>query len=84
MIQPRIGAGLLPDVANKTMQREHAIRQLAKLEGYRLEKKGDDSYRLINAKFNVAVYQHDGVPLKKIAEFLEKRTSEKNSTGRLL
>ena len=34
------------------MQREHAIRQLAKREGYRLEKKGDDSYRLINARFN--------------------------------
>jgi hypothetical protein len=55
------------------MQREHAIRQLAKLEGYRLEKKGDDSYRLINARFNVAVYHHDGVPLEKIAEFLERR-----------
>ena len=62
------------------MQREHAIRQLAKLEGYRLEKKGDDSYRLINARFNVAVYQHDGVPLTKIAEFLERRTSQKNSS----
>ena len=49
------------------MQREHAIRQLAKLEGYRLEKKDDDSYRLINARFNVAVYQHDGVSLEKIA-----------------
>jgi len=61
------------------MQREHAIRQLAKLEGYRLEKKSDDSYRLINARFNVAVYQHDGVPLEKIAEFLERRTSQANS-----
>ena len=60
------------------MQREHAIRQLAKLEGYRLEKKGDESYRLINARFNVAVYQHDGVTLEKIAEFLEKRTSQNN------
>ena len=53
------------------MQREHAIRQLAKLEGYRLEKKGDDSYRLINARFSVAVYQLDGVSLEKIAAFLE-------------
>jgi len=61
------------------MQREHAIRQLAKLEGYRLEKKSDDSYRLINARFNVAVYQHDGVPLEKIAAFLEQRTSHTNS-----
>ena len=66
------------------MQREHAIRQLAKLEGYRLEKKGDDSYRLINARFNVAVYQYDGVALEKIAEFLEKRESEKNSKARLI
>lgn len=32
-----------------------------KLEGYRLEKKGDDSYHLINARFNVAVYQLNGV-----------------------
>jgi hypothetical protein len=61
------------------MQREFAMRRLAKLEGYRLEKKGDDSYRLINARFNVAVYQLDGVPLEKIAGFLEKRTSQANS-----
>jgi hypothetical protein len=66
------------------MQREHAIRQLAKLEGYRLEKKGDDSYRLINARFNVAVYQLDGVSLEKIAAFLEKRTSQANSPDRYL
>ena len=61
------------------MQREHAIRQLAKLEGYRLEKKDDDTYRLINARFNVAVYQFDGVSLEKIAEFLKRRTSQTNS-----
>ena len=61
------------------MQREYAIRRLAKLEGYRLENKGDDSYRLINARFNVAVYQLDGVSLEKIAEFLAKRTSQANS-----
>ena len=61
------------------MQREHAIRQLAKLEGYRLEKKDDDCYRLINARFNVAVYQLDGVPLEKIAGFLEKRQAKQNS-----
>ena len=47
------------------MQREYAIRQIAKREGYRLEKKGDESYRLINARFNVVVYQLDGVPLEK-------------------
>ena len=52
------------------------IRQLAKLEGYRLEKKDDDSYRLINARFNVAVYLLDGVSLEKIVEFLERRTSQ--------
>jgi hypothetical protein len=61
-----------------TRRREHAIRQLAKLEGYRLEKK-DDSYRLINARFNVAVFQLDGVSLERIAAFLEKRTSQANS-----
>jgi hypothetical protein len=61
------------------MQREFAIRRLAKPEGYRLEKNGDDSYRLINARFNVAVYQLDGVPLENIEAFLEKRTSQANS-----
>lgn len=61
------------------MQREYAIRRLAKLEGYRLEKKSDDSYRLINARFNVAVYQLDGVSLEKIAGFLARRTSQANS-----
>jgi len=64
------------------MQREYAIRQLAKLEGYRLEKKGDDSYRLINAKFNVAVYLLDGVSLEKIAAFLDRRTRQVNSLDR--
>jgi hypothetical protein len=49
------------------------------LRGYRLEKKGEDSYRLINARFNVAVYQLDGVSLEKIAAFLEKPTSQLNS-----
>jgi hypothetical protein len=60
------------------MQREYAIRRLAKFEGFRLEKAGDDSYRLINARFNVAVYQLDGVSLEKIEVFLEKRTSHAN------
>jgi hypothetical protein len=64
------------------MQREHAIRQLARLEGYRLENKDDGSYCLINARFNVTVYQHDGVPLEKIAEFLERRTIQVNSPDR--
>jgi hypothetical protein len=61
------------------MQREFATRQLAKGEGYRLEKKGDKSYRLVNARFNVVVYQLDGVPLEKVAEFLERRISLANS-----
>ena len=52
---------------------------LSLAEGYRLEKKGDDSYRLINARFNVAVFQLDGVSLERIAAFLEKRTSQANS-----
>ena len=62
------------------MQREFATQQLAKREGYRLEKKGDKSYRLVNARFNVVVYQLDGVPLEKVAEFLERRTSLANSS----
>jgi hypothetical protein len=61
------------------MQREYAIRQIAKRGCYRLEKKGDDRYRLINARFNVVVYQLDGVPLEKIAAFLELLTSRANS-----
>jgi len=50
------------------MQREHAIRQLAKLEGY--------------ARFNVAVYLLDGVSLEKITEFLERRTNQVNAPDR--
>ena len=33
---------------DSTMQREYAIRQIAKREGFSLEKHGEDSYRLIN------------------------------------
>jgi hypothetical protein len=57
------------------MQREFAIRQLAKRGSFRLEKEGDDNYRLINARFNVVVYHLDGVPLEKIAAFLQQRES---------
>jgi hypothetical protein len=38
------------------MQREFAVRQLAKREGYRLEKLEDESYRLINARLGVVFY----------------------------
>jgi len=61
------------------MQLEFATRQLAKREGYRLEKNGDESYRLINARFNVVVYHLDGVPLEKVSAFLEQPTSLANS-----
>jgi hypothetical protein len=64
--------GLLHHGCGEKMQREYAIRQIAKREGYRLEKKGDDSYRLMNARFNVGVYQLDGVSLEKIAAFLDR------------
>jgi hypothetical protein len=57
------------------MQREFAVRQLAKREGYRLEKQGDESYRLINARLKVAVYKLDGVPLEAVASFLRQRES---------
>jgi hypothetical protein len=56
------------------MQREYTIRQIAKRKGYHLEKTGDESYRLINGRLNVAVYQLDAVPLEAIALFLEHRT----------
>ena len=61
------------------MQREYAIRQTAKREGYRLEKQGDESYRLINERLNVIVYDLDGVPLETIASFLEQPESRANS-----
>jgi hypothetical protein len=61
------------------MQREYAIRKIAKREGFRLEKEGDENYRLINARFNVIVYHLDGVSLEKIAVFLEQPTSRANS-----
>jgi maltooligosyltrehalose synthase len=58
------------------MQREHVIRRLAKLEGYRLQKKGDDNYRLMYRRFNFAVYRLDGVRLEKIAAFLEQQPNK--------
>ena len=61
------------------MQREFAIRQLAKREGYRLEKKRGESYRLINERLNVIVSGLEGVPLEKIAAFLEQPASRANS-----
>lgn len=61
------------------MQREYAIRQAAKRDGYRLEKKDNESYRLINSRLNVVVYQLDGVSLEIIATFLEQRTSQSGS-----
>ena len=61
------------------MQREYAIRQLAKREGFHLEKESNDTCRLINARFNVVVYHLDGVPLEKIAAFLEQPTSRANA-----
>ena len=60
------------------MQREYTIRQIAKREGYRLEKKGGESYRLINERLNVIVSSLDGAPLEKIAAFLEQPTSRAN------
>jgi hypothetical protein len=61
------------------MQREYAIRKIAKREGFRLEKESNDNYRLINARFNVVVHHLDGVSLEKIAVFLEQPTSRANS-----
>ncbi len=55
------------------MQREYSIRQIAKHEGYRLEKKGDGRYRLINERFKVTVHDLDGVPLEAIESFMERR-----------
>jgi hypothetical protein len=64
---------------DSTMQREYAIRQIAKREGFSLEKHGEDSYRLINERLNVIVFGLDGVPLETIASFLEKPESLANS-----
>jgi hypothetical protein len=61
------------------MPGEYEIRHIAKREGYRLEKKGDDGYRLINARFNVIVYHLDGVPLEMIEAFLAQPESRANS-----
>jgi hypothetical protein len=52
-------------------------------EAYRLEKKRDESYRLINERLNVVVYHLDGVPLETIASFLEQPESRANSPGAL-
>ena len=65
------------------MQREYSIRQLAKHQGYRLEKQGDSSYRLIHQRLNVIVYRLDGVPLETVASFLVQRESRTNPPGTL-
>jgi hypothetical protein len=62
------------------MQHEYSIRQVAKHEDYRLEKKGDGSYRLINEKFNVIVHNLDGVPLEAIESFIERRRANSLDT----
>jgi hypothetical protein len=69
------------DGCDKMMQREYAIQQIARREGYRLEKAGDDGYRLINARLNIVVYHLDGVPLDAIASFLEMPESRQNASG---
>jgi hypothetical protein len=70
--------GVLHNGCGEKMQREFAIRQIAKREGYRLEKKGGESYRLINKRLNVIVSSLDGAPLEKIAAFLEQSASRAN------
>jgi hypothetical protein len=81
--QPQIGAGLLPRLTTVVAKKCNGNMQSGNWRslGYRLEKRSDESY---HARFNVAVYQYDGVTLEKIAEFLEKRTSQKNLTARLV
>jgi hypothetical protein len=63
------------------MQREYSIRQLAKRQGYRLERQGDSRYRLIHERLNVVVYHLDGVPLEAVASFLVQRESRANPPG---
>ena len=50
--QPQNGAALLVYFTPGCVKNAYAIRQIAKRGSYRLEKKGDDRYRLINARFN--------------------------------
>ena len=71
--------GALQKGCGQKMQHEYAIRQIAKREGYRLEKKGGESYRLINERLNVIVSSLDGAPLEKIAAFLEQPASRANT-----
>jgi hypothetical protein len=61
------------------MQREYAVRQIAKREGYVLERRADGAYRLINARLNVVVYHLDGVQLEAIESFLDRPESRANS-----
>lgn len=54
------------------MRREYAVQQLAKSKSYRLEKKSDQTCRLINQRFNVVIYGLDGVSLERVASFLDR------------
>jgi hypothetical protein len=64
------------------MQREYAVRQLAKRNGYRLEKKSEQTYRLISQRFNVVVHGLDGVPLERVRFFLEHPEARAHSDRR--
>jgi hypothetical protein len=66
------------------MQREYAIRQIAKRKRYHLEKRGDESYRLINGRSNVTVYQLDAAPLETIALFPGTAHHKDRPTKRLI
>jgi len=64
--------GVLYNDRSEKMQREFAIRQLAKHEGYRLEKKGGVSYRLINKRLNVVEQIHRAYIIGRLRSALDQ------------
>jgi hypothetical protein len=57
---------------NEKMQREFAIRQLAKREDYRLETKDGESYRLINERLNVVEQIHRAYIIGRLRSVLDQ------------
>ena len=53
------------------MQSERTISEIAKREGYRVERLDRDHYRLVNENLRAVMYLFDDVPLERIAFHFE-------------
>ena len=64
------------------MQSERKILEFTRRRGFRVEKLGSDSYRLISKKLQTVMYLFDGVPLETIASHFEGRKAHNSNSSR--